>query len=790
MVKSPSKTVRTALKIGGMHCAGCVNSIQNHVGALGGVTKCEVNLASEKATLEFDPKITDLKTIEKAVEEIGYKVVYEKLTVKVENMTDSSDAQKLEKKLGSISGIQYVSANFGSGKIILEYNPTLVSLADIRKTITDSGYSIGREDYVTFTDSEAIKFKKLFFLGLGFAIPVLFFGYQEYFPFIPLSGGIIASYLVFSCASVVQFVVGWRFYAGAYRIGKMKSANMDTLIVTGTTTAYLFSVVNTFPTPNWNHVYYDASALVIVFVILGKYLETKTKGKTSSLVKKMIELQPKTAKLRRDGQELDVPIEVIKPGDVLVVRPGEKIPVDSLVIEGNSAVDESMVTGESVPLSKKAGDLVMGGTVNKEGMLVIRAEKVGNDTVLAQIVQLVEDAMGRKPPMQKMVDKVSGYFAFAIMMIALATFVAWYAVTPGIHQISASLIPAVAIMVVACPCALGLATPTAVMVGMSKAAQNGVVFKNGISLEMLGKIKTVVFDKTGTLTYGKPTVTDVVSLNQNISGKIIGTDKVLGIAAIAEKNSEHPLAKSIVQHASDMKIQLGKTGEFFAVPGKGVRAVYGDSTILVGSPQFIQDEGINIESVQQLVSKLQETGKTVILVALGGILIGLVALLDTPKSSAGPTMRYLQKMGIKTVMLTGDNQSTAKFVADDIGITSVFANVLPSAKSDVIQLLQKDGLVAMVGDGINDAPALAAADIGIAMGTGTDIAIEAADITLVNKDLTSVASAIELSKKTMRVIKQNLFWAFGYNVILIPVAMGILYPFFHILLNPIFASAA
>jgi Cu+-exporting ATPase len=741
------------------------------------VTKCEVNLASEKATLEFDPKITDLKSIEKAVEEIGYKVVYEKLTVKIENMTDSSDAQKLEKKLGSIDGIHYVSANFGNGKIVLEYNPTLVSLADIRKAITGSRYSIGREDYVTFADSEAIKFKKLFFLGLGFAIPVLLFGYQEYVPFIPLRGSTAAAYLVFSCASIVQFVVGWRFYAGTYRIGKMKSANMDTLIVTGTTTAYLFSVVNTFPTPNWNHIYYDASALVVVFVIFGKYLETKTKGKTSSLVQKMIELQPKTAKLRRDGQELEVPVEAIKPGDVLIVRPGEKIPVDSLVLEGDSAVDESMVTGESVPLSKKTGDLVMGGTVNMEGMLVIRTEKVGSDTVLAQIIKLVEDAMGRKPPMQKMVDKVSGYFAFAIMVIALATFVAWYTLTPGIHQISASLIPAVAIMVVACPCALGLATPTAVMVGMSKAAQNGVVFKDGMSLEMLGKIKTIVFDKTGTLTSGKPTVTDVISLKQSISGKIIDEDKVLEVAAIAEKNSEHPLAKSIVQHVVNMKIQLGKSDSFFAVPGKGVRAVYDDTTILVGSPGFVQDEGINIESAQQLATQLQEKGKTVILVAWDETLIGLVALIDTPKSSARPAIQYLQKMGIKTVMLTGDNSSTAKFVADDIGITTVFANVLPSAKSDVIQSLQKNGPVAMVGDGINDAPALTNADIGIAIGSGTDIALEAGNVILIRDDLMDVVSAIETSRKTVSKIKQNLFYAFGYNMVLVPIAgLGLLYP--------------
>lgn len=775
--KPVNKTRQTALKIGGMHCAGCVNSIQNRIGAIKGVQKCEVNLVAEKATFEFDPQITDLKAIEKAVEEIGYKVVYEKLTIQIENMTDASDAQRLEKRLGDIDGIQYVSVNFGSGQITLEYNSTLVSLSDIRQTITKSGYSIGSEDYVTFTGIETAKLKKLFFLGLGLAIPILFFGYPEYVSFVPLHGSVIAAYLVFSCASVVQFVVGWRFYIGAYRIGKMKSANMDTLIVTGTTAAYLFSAFNTFPTPNWNHIYYDASSLVVTFVIMGKYLETKTKGKTSLLVKKMLELQPRTATIRKDGKDLEVPIEMIKTGDILVVRPGEKIPVDSLVLEGNSTVDESMITGESIPLSKKPGDLVMGGTVNAEGMLVMQADKVGGETTLAQIVKLVEDAMGQKPPMQKMVDTVAGYFASAIMVVSLVTFVMWYVLTPGIHQISASLIPAVAILVVACPCALGLATPTAVMVGMSKAAQNGVVFKDGISIEMLGKIKTMVFDKTGTLTSGKPTVTDVVSFNQLLTDKIMNENKVLQFTASVEKNSEHPLAKSIVRYAIDMKIQLGKTTEFSTVPGKGARATFNDNKILVGSPKFIQDEGISTENVQRFFTGLQVQGKTVVLVASGGVLIGLVALLDTPKPSAGLAVKYLQKMGIEIVMLTGDNESTAKYIAESLGIVKVFANVLPSAKSDVIQLLQKNGPVAMVGDGINDAPALTVANIGIAIGSGTDIALEAGNVILIRDDLMDVVSAVETSRKTVSKIKQNLFYAFAYNVILVPIAgLGLLYP--------------
>jgi len=780
-----SKTKRTALKIGGMHCAGCVNSIQNHITEIEGVTKCEVNLAAEKATLEFDPTVTDLSTIERVVEEIGYKVVYEKLTVKIKNMTDSSDANRIEQRLKEFEGVKYVSASFGNGQVLVEYNQTLVSLSDIRQAITKSGYQILSEDLSASTEEiEAKKLKKLFFLGLAFTIPVLIFGYPEYISFAPFTGSATAAYIVFACSSIVQFVVGSRFYIGAYRIGKMKSANMDTLVVTGTTAAYLFSAVNTFPTPVWHNIYFDASSVVITFIILGKYLETKTKGKTSSLVRKMLELQPKTARVKKDGQELDVPIEIIKPGDVILVRPGEKIPVDSLILEGNSAVDESMVTGESMPVGKKTGDYAIGGTVNREGMLVIRAEKVGSDTMLAQVVKLVEDAMGRKPPMQRTVDKVAGYFAFVVMIVAFATFMTWYLFTPvGIHQLATSLIPAVAILVVACPCALGLATPTAIMVGMSKAAQNGVVFKGGDSLEMLGRIKIAVFDKTGTLTQGKPIITDIITIKQiaiaseNIASRVDADNRILEIAAIAEKNSEHPLAKAIVQYAIDSKISLSDTTEFVAIPGKGVNAVYDGKNILVGSSRFMEDNEICTESAKQSLIKLQEEGKTAILVASDKELVGIIALLDAPKPSAKIAIQSLKKMGIQVVMLTGDNEKTASTVAKELGIDKLFANVLPSGKSDIVKLLQKEGKIAMVGDGINDAPALTEADVGIAIGSGTDIALEAGKVVLIRDDLIDVVSAIEISKKTMSKIRQNLFYAFAYNVALIPMAgLGLLYP--------------
>ncbi|TBR23335.1 MAG: heavy metal translocating P-type ATPase, partial [Candidatus Nitrosotenuis sp.] len=471
------ETKQTVLKIGGMHCAGCVNSIQKYVTRIDGVTKCEVNLASQKADLEFDPSVVSLQTIENAIQSAGYHVVYEKLTVKIAGITDSGDAQSLQKKLERLDGVKDASVNYGNSQGIIEYNQALLSLSDIRQFITKNGYQVLSEDLSESAEElEAKKLRKLFVIGIAFTIPILLFGYPEYLSFVPLAGSNVAAYLMFACASVVQFVAGSRFYSGAFRIAKLRSANMDTLVVVGTTAAYLFSLYNTFPNPSWDKIYYDASAVVITFIILGKYLENKTKGKTSSIIKKMLEMQPKTASLKTGGGEVQIPIEQIGLGDHVIVRPGERIPVDSIVVDGYSAVDESMVTGESMPVGKKIGDLVIGGTVNKEGALVVRATRIGRDTVLSQIINLVEDAMGKKPPIQRMVDKIAGYFALMVMGIAGATFLGWYFVPFGGH-IAAALIPAVAILVVACPCALGLATPTAVMVGMSKAAQHGVLFK-------------------------------------------------------------------------------------------------------------------------------------------------------------------------------------------------------------------------------------------------------------------------------------------------------------------------
>lgn len=779
------KTKRTALKIGGMHCAGCVNSIQNYVTEIKGVAKCEVNLASEKAILEYDPASVNLAKIEKAIEEAGYKVVYEKLKIKLGGMSDSSDSIILEERLQKADGIRHASVNYGNGEATVEYNQSLLSLSDIHQIINKSGYQILSEDLAESSEQiEAKKFKRLFLVGLIFTIPVIIFSYPDYLKFIPFAGSDISAYVLFASASIVQFVTGNRFYVGAYRIARMKSANMDTLIVTGTTAAYLFSAFNTFPTPVWHNLYYDAAAVVITFITLGKFLENKTKGKASSIIRKMLELQPKTARIKKGDEEIQISIDLIKTDDILIVRPGERIPVDGIIIEGRSAVDESMVTGESVPVDKKIGEAVIGGTINKEGALVIRTTKVGNDTFLSQIVNLVEEAMGRKPAIQRTVDKVAGHFAFVVMAVAFGTFLAWYFFTPpGIHHVAASLIPAVAILVVACPCALGLATPTAIMVGMSKAAQNGVVFKGGESLEMLGKIKIAVFDKTGTLTQGTPKVTDIKVIKQVLpldDNQITNNmeDNILKIAAIAEKNSEHPLAKSIVQRARELNLKLEDTSEFFVYPGQGIEATYKGHNIIVGNKKLFEDNGMDTNVIDATILDLQKYGKTAILVAVDKEIVGIIGLLDTPKPSARNALMSLRKMGIEIVMLTGDNEKTASTIAKNLSIGRVIANVMPSQKVEVIKQLKQQGKkVAMIGDGINDAAALTEADVGIAIGSGTDIALEAGSVVLVRDDLNDVVAAIEISRKTVSKVKQNLFYAFAYNAALIPVAgVGLLYP--------------
>jgi Cu+-exporting ATPase len=804
-----SRSKRTVIKIGGMHCAGCVNSIQGLISDISGVKKVEVNLTTEKASIEFDPSHIKLDFIENAIKEIGYKVIYERISLQIGGISDSADAKKIEQSLIHIEGIRSASVNYANSQLNIDYNSALLSLADIRKKVTDFGYEVLSETASeSAQDMEAKKLKRLFLIGIMFTIPVVLFSYPEVFKIIPLSGTNIAAYMIFTFASVVQFVTGSRFYIGAFRIARMKSANMDTLVVLGTTTAYVFSAYNTFPVLNWDNIYYDAAAVVITFIIFGKFMELKTKGKTSSIIRKMLELQPKTAKIKKEsGEEVEVPIELIQLGDILVVRPGEKIPVDSNVILGSSAVDESMVTGESMAVSKKVADTVIGGTVNREGMILVKAAKIGSNSFLSQVVKLVEEAMGRKPAMQRLVDKVAGYFAYAVIAAAFSTFLIWYFV---ITQASTAMaiMPAVAILVIACPCALGLATPTAIVVGMGKGASNGVLFKSGDAMELLNKISVAIFDKTGTLTQGKPSVTDVIWVGipsssllsmktieslpineQRQNGQEVITKSetseiavLLTLAAIAEKGSEHPLARAIVDYAKTQGINIFEieVKDFKATPGKGVTTEYNGIKIKVGSPGFIQLQNIDLSNSTDLVDKLQIEGKTTVLLSVANSVVGIIALLDPPKPGAKGAVSSLKALGIEPIMLTGDNERTANQIASSIGIDRVFANVLPSGKVEVVKQIQNEGKnVAMIGDGINDAPALSTADVGIAIGSGTDVAIEAGKVVLVREDIKDVVAAVEIARKTVSKIKQNLIYAFVYNVILIPVAAsGLLYPAF------------
>ena len=771
---------KIVLQIEGMHCANCALTIEKNISKLEGIEEANVSFASEKAMIVFDPRKVDIADIEKAVEEAGYKVAYEKISLRVAGLKDQTYANVLEKKLREIEGIKNVSVNYVTNQIRIEYNSALISLSDIKRIITEYGVDVISEKFaLTSEEVHAKKLKKSVFIGLGLSIIVVLYNYPELFGFLPLARTLYAGFILIVSAGIIQFYVGLPFYKGALNATRMKTATMDTLVSVGTTAAYVLSVWYTFPTPLWQYLYFDVSAVVISFVLVGKYLETKTKGKTSAVIKKLLEIQPKRATIIVDEEEKEVPIELIQVGDIMIVHPGEKIPTDGVIIEGHSAVDESMVTGESMPVEKKVGDEVIGGTVNKEGVLKIRATKVGSDTFLAQVVKLVEEAISSKPPIQKLVDRVAGKFTFIVIGIAILTFIVWYWVL-GIG-LARAIINTVAVLVVACPCALGLATPTAIMVGMGKGAEYGTLIKSGEALEMAGKLNIVVFDKTGTLTKGKPEVTDVktiVPLRIKADGGLDREEDVLRYAAIAERSSEHPLAKAIVEAAEAAEISVDEPDDFISVPGKGVKAIYRDHKIMVGSLRYIEELGIDIKEARGIAEKLMEAGKTVVVVAVDNVVVGLIGIMDTPRPEAKVAIEELRKMNIKIGMITGDNERTANAIGRMLGIDKVMANVLPGDKARELKKLQDEGyIVGMIGDGVNDAPALTQADVGFAVGSGTDIAIEAGDIILIRDDLRDVVAAIQLSKRTIKQVKENLFWAFIYNALLIPVAaFGLLYP--------------
>ena len=718
---------KKTFSIKGMHCASCVMVIEDSLKKMDGVTQATVNLATEKATVIYDPiKVTD-EQLSSAVSNVGYQAL-----ITEEIKTEDDEQKEKQQELHDLRFKVVVSLILG-GLILWGSFPGLIKTSPM--------------------------ILQNFFVQLLLATPV-------------------------------QFWAGFGFYRATISAVKHRTANMDTLVVIGTTVAYIYSTVVTLlpqlmikvgiePMP-----YFDTAAVIIGLILLGRYFEAKAKAGTSEAIKKLIGLQAKTARVLRAGQEIDLSINEVVIGDIIRVRPGEKIPVDGIIVEGESSIDESMVTGESMPVEKISGDTVVGATINKTGTFTFRATKIGQETMLAQIIKLVQEAQGSKAPIQRLADMISSYFVPVVIMLAFLTFAVWYVFGPAPTLLFA-LLNTVAVLIIACPCAMGLATPTAIMVGTGKGAEHGILIKDAESLETAHKIKTIIFDKTGTLTKGKPEVTDITAFGS------MDKDTLLKLAGSIEKGSEHSLAEAIVKEAESQNLVLFKVEKFQAIPGHGVEGMVDNQRIVFGNKRLMNKEGISLTLVDDQIAKLEDAGKTVMMIGLENKLVGLIAVADIVKDSAREGLIALQKLGLEVVMITGDNQRTAKAIGQSLGITRVLAEVLPDQKEAEVRKIQAEGkVVAMVGDGINDAPALAAADVGIAMGSGTDVAIEAADITLINKDLKSVAMAIVLSKKTMRTIRLNLFWAFSYNIILIPVAMGVLYPVFKLLLNPIFASVA
>ncbi|MDM5154369.1 heavy metal translocating P-type ATPase [Bacillus sp. DX1.1] len=762
------------LQLTGMTCAACANRIEKGLTKLEGVQEANVNFALERASITYNTEELSVEKIEKQISKLGYGVKKESAELNISGMTCAACANRIEKGISKMEGVSTVNVNFALETAHVEYAGNEVTLEDIMQKVKKLGYQAKRKEEAVQNEqhdrNDFIKQqKKKLILSAIFALPLLWtmVGHFSFTSWIWAPEFLMNPWVQLALATPVQFYIGKQFYVGAYKALRNKSANMDVLVALGTSAAYFYSLYVTIASIGKPHhqveMYYETSAVLITLILLGKLFESLAKGKSSEAIKKLMGLQAKTAIVIRNGNEMSILLEEVVVGDILIVKPGEKIPVDGEVVEGTSAIDESMLTGESIPVQKQIGDEVIGATVNKNGWLKIKAVKVGKDTALAQIIKVVEDAQGSKAPIQRVADVISGIFVPIVVGIAIITFLVWFfIVEPG--NFASALEKLIAVLVIACPCALGLATPTSIMTGSGRSAEYGILFKGGEHLEGTQKIDTVLVDKTGTVTKGKPELT-------NIEIEKIAEAEFLYLVGSAEKNSEHPLAEAIVEGVKNKGIELGNTTEFEAIPGYGIRAVVENREVLIGTRKLMEKDNIKAAHAYQLMEQLENEGKTAMLVGIDGEYAGLVAVADTIKETSKEAVAKLKEMGIQVVMITGDNERTAHAIAKQVGIEHVRAGVLPEDKANEVKKFQvADKHVAMVGDGINDAPALAVADIGMAMGTGTDAAMEAADVTLMRGDLRSIADAIFMSKKTMQNIKQNLFWALFYNALGIPIA--------------------
>lgn len=789
------------LKVEGMTCGACAKAIERVTKKLPGVSESSVNIATEKLKIVYDDSLIKLSEIQNAVDKAGYKLLVETTskTLKLEGMSCASCAKNIERITRKLNGVIESNVNYATEKLTISFEPSLVKTSDIKKAIAKGGYKALKEESNVDLDKEK-KEKEIKALWNRFLISAIFGVPLLLVAMVPMIAGKMNMMLpgaidpmmhlkVYAMLQLILvlpiMVTGRRYFIVGFKSLVRLSPNMDSLISMGASAAFLYSIFAVYEIFIGNtgyEMYFESAGIILTLITLGKYLESVTKGKTSEAIKKLMGLQPKTATIIREDEESEIPIDEVEVGDIVVVKPGEKMPVDGEVVYGTTSVDESMLTGESMPVEKSIGHKIIGASINKNGSIKFKATKVGKDTALAQIITLVENAQGSKAPIAKMADIISGYFVPVVIGLALISSLSWLlAGQTGVF----SLTIFISVLVIACPCALGLATPTAIMVGTGKGAEYGVLIKSGTALETAHKIQTIVFDKTGTLTEGKPKVTDI------ITSEGIDEDYLLQIAATAEKGSEHPLGEAIVKGAEERKLEFKKTQKFNAIPGLGIEVTIDGEKILLGNKKLMDESNVSLSDLEKLADKLAEEGKTPMFIAIEGNLSGIIAVADTVKENSKKAIERLHSMGIQVAMITGDNKRTAEAIAKQVGIDTILAEVLPEDKANEVKKLQAEGKkVAMVGDGINDAPALAQADIGIAIGSGTDVAMESADIVLMRSDLMDVPTAIQLSKKTITNIKQNLFWAFGYNILGIPVAMGVLHLFGGPLLNPIIAALA